>query len=78
MSHRRTVTAQLKTKHAVLCRSFYDRAPAISVREYNPYVIAEVVVTADSMKDANSEGFRKVISEVTKDLTCTLRVCGVK
>ena len=42
------------------CRSFYDRALAIDVREYAPYVVAEVTVSADSMKDANSKGFRQV------------------
>jgi len=42
------------------CRAFYDRALAIDVREYAPYVVAEVTVNADSMKDANSKGFRQV------------------
>ena len=59
--------------HAVVCRSFYDKAPAIGVREYDPYVIAEVVVTADSMKDANSEGFRKVTPQTSKKIGLALR-----
>merc|ERR1712130_256584 len=43
-----------------LTRAFYDRALAIDVREYASYVIAEVTVTAETMKEANSKGFRQV------------------
>lgn len=43
-----------------MTRAFYDRALAIDVREYAPYVVAEVTVNADSMKDANSKGFRQI------------------
>ena len=42
------------------CRSFYDRTPAIELREYSSYVIAEVTVQADDLKEANSKGFKQV------------------
>lgn len=42
------------------CRSFYDRALAIDVREYSPYIIAEVSVEGKNLKEAIGKGFKQV------------------
>jgi hypothetical protein len=63
-----TRTIQQRNRHANLrshiamrvYRSFYDRALAIDVREYDPYVIAEVTVSGSTMKEATSKGFSQV------------------
>ena len=44
------------------CRAFYDRAPAITLRKYAPYIIAEVTAEGNSMKEAISDGFRQARS----------------
>ena len=41
-------------------RAVYDRAPAFEIREYDPYVVAEVTVEESSMREALSKGFRQV------------------
>lgn len=45
---------------ALLCRAFYDRALAIDVREYSPFIVAEVTVEGKDMKEATGKGFRQV------------------
>ena len=45
---------------APICRSFYDRALAIDIREYSPYLIAEVTVEGKDLKDAIGKGFKQV------------------
>lgn len=41
-------------------KAFYDRSLAISIREYSPYLVAEVTVEGEDLKDASSKGFKQV------------------
>ena len=43
-----------------MLRAFYDRDAALEVREYDPFVVAEVTIDSQEMKDALSTGFRAV------------------
>ena len=45
-----------------LCRAFYDRAPAVTLRKYAPYLVAEVTAEGSTMKEAISDGFRQASS----------------
>ena len=43
------------------CRAFYDREPAITLRKYASYLVAEVTIEGkENMRDALSDGFRQV------------------
>ena len=44
------------------CRAFYDRAPAVTLRKYAPYLVAEVTAEGRTMKEAISDGFRQARS----------------
>ena len=44
----------------VAFRSFYDREPAITIRQYAPYLVAEVTAEGKDMREAISDGFRQV------------------
>ena len=52
-----------------MCRAFYDREPAITIRKYAFYLVAEVTIEGkENMRDALSDGFR----QVWLDRLCTL------
>jgi hypothetical protein len=49
-----------KPEPSELCRAFYDREPAITIRQYAPYLVAEVTVEGNkNMEEAISDGFRQ-------------------
>lgn len=54
-----------------LCRAFYDRSLAISIREYSPYLVAEVTVEGEDLKDASSKGFKQVQTAASRLSTVT-------
>ncbi|CAL5219370.1 g1190 [Coccomyxa viridis] len=65
-----TVAKLEKPKYVVLktlgssTRALYDRAPAITLRKYAPYLVAEVNADGSTMKDAISDGFRQVANYI--------------
>ena len=57
-------------------RAFYDREPAITIRQYAPYLVAEVTVEGkENMREALSDGFRQVLLQSIQ--SCFLR-CHAK
>ena len=51
------------------CRALYDRAPAITLRKYAPYLVAEVNAEGGTMKEAISDGFRQACPGDAKQLS---------
>lgn len=45
-------------------RSFYDREAAITIRQYAPYLVAEVTAEGKNMREAISDGFRQVANYI--------------
>jgi len=52
-----------KPKHEVV-QSVEFEGNSIEIRDYAPYIVAETVVESDSLKDASSEGFRRLANYI--------------
>ncbi len=60
------------TCSSTLCRLWYVE-PVVQLRQYSPYLVAEVTVESDSLREALRSGFKQVCADA---LDCQLAPPG--
>ena len=62
----------VSTGSSTLCRLWYVE-PVVQLREYSPYLVAEVTVESDNLREALRSGFKQVWGDA---LECRLAPPG--